>query len=281
MKTMKKVVSRSVLTLAVAGLGLVFTPRTASADFITFNVNEAAVPGATPYTITNAWKLNGGYNETLTITGSTFTATAFATFTGYFNQLGQNCGIPGNCGPNPSQISASGAAPNLYEIVATMSANGTVQTLNGTTCLAAVCFFGTNGSASLYLDPNFQGPGAVQPGNLLLTSSTLLPGSGGQTDLQTLPSTGNFNLNFGNITLTALGSSYFPTLANLLFTATVNGDFDSLAASQGTQNLTGDVSAQFNVVPEPASLTLLGMGLAGAAAAARKRKEQASSNING
>jgi hypothetical protein len=270
MKTISKVVSRSVLTLAVAGLGLVLTPRTASADFITFNVNEGAVTGANAVTILNAWKLNGGYTETLTVTAGTFTADAFATFTGYFNSTGGNCGIGGNCGPFASQISASSAAPNLYEIVATMHATGTVQTLNGTTCLAAVCFFGSSGTASLYLDPFYLGAGAVLPANLLLSSSTLLPGSGGQTDLQTLPSTGNFNLNFGNIALTGLGSAYFPTLANLLFTATVNGDFDAIATA-GTQNLQGDVSAQFSsVIPEPATLTLLGLGLAGAAARRRK-----------
>ena len=73
--------------LAVASLGLALTAGGASASTLTFTVDETVVPGTAPFgDVFEAQKLNGGYDETLTINADfSFDANAVAFFTGYFD----------------------------------------------------------------------------------------------------------------------------------------------------------------------------------------------------
>src|SRR5437660_12775706 len=78
-KTKGTTIVRYLSVVALACLGVAMVPATASADFLTFTVNEGSVPGAIPNLVT-ANDINGRYTEALNITGATFTASALANF---------------------------------------------------------------------------------------------------------------------------------------------------------------------------------------------------------
>ncbi|MFM9916556.1 MAG: flocculation-associated PEP-CTERM protein PepA [Rhizobacter sp.] len=237
-----------------AALGAVSIPAFAAnyADF-TINENSVAGTGGAANSALVADRLNGLYTEVFTpvftdATHGTFSTTARFNISAYYNN---DVLVPGALG------CGFGLCYNMY---ADFVSTGTFTIVAGT-----VFFTGLTAGADLYVDPD-QNIGTAN--TKLASTTTLVAGDG---NFATGLASGNFEIVFGDVSLTTDGEAFFVAPRPFYLTLDVNGNFTENPLEG--RSVSGSANAFFVPVPEPGSLALLGVGLLGVAASGRRQRK--------
>lgn len=269
--------SKTLLAVALtAAIGA--TSTNAMAEFLDFQVTEAAVPGSGVNTFV-ADKITGNYSELISFDGA-----------GGFNvsllwNAGQFVGNDGNT-PVPSQLNSFGSAG--YGLYALYTASGTFITVGGVTTFTTTA--GT-GALNVYLDPDsnttFAQPGLATDAwtrtgtfgdDYRIAYGT--PSSGAGMINSNLPTCGSDNgINCGSFGTTSsffledpAGFNYF-TAPNPFYNVTFQSGQLNNIPTVGTVLTNGSLDVVFNSVPEPTSVALLGIGLLGLGMGRRRHKQ--------
>lgn len=264
---MKEASLRKHLATVVTGAVLSFGVATQASAAPTFSYDSSGQAGVNAATVVIADAVSGSSSESLYVNGAdTFTGSGwvqFGLFTNNSTIVGSALGLYATYSLDVKLTDgALGGAGSEYDVTSFTFELYRDLGVQNTYVAAAI---GTPASVSNTLD------------DVLLGSGSLIPGTG-TAGLSSGTSATFFNVST-DFDLTLAGESYFfdpkpfYELALAGFNSTGgNWQFDPVSGQLAIGSVTGIVDFQNRPVPEPASLSLLGIALVGMGVAARRRK---------